>query len=68
LDSLFILDEEDCEAFFCMIANLMWLVEFSWGRSMCVKKREEHGRILYLMPCNGKWLKVVKRITFSFLY
>jgi hypothetical protein len=27
---------------------------------VCVRRKEKNGRILYLMLCNGEWLKVVK--------
>jgi hypothetical protein len=34
-------------------------------KCVCVRRREEHGRILYLVLCNGEWLKVVKCIIYS---
>jgi hypothetical protein len=35
---------------------------------VCVRREEEHGRILYLMLCNGELLKDVKCILSSCLY
>jgi hypothetical protein len=35
---------------------------------VCVKRKEKHGKILYLVLCKGKWLKVIKCIIYLYLY
>ncbi len=37
-------------------------------KCLCVRRKKEHGKILYLVLCNEKWLKVVKCIISSCLY